>query len=218
MVEELHRRLAGQDVDLLIVFLIRSAKALLVPGTMPTWPEYPPDISAGVATVWLSCDDADAPHLAEQAPGLGEARPTFSRRFAARSVYPAIDPHSSRSNLLQDECVSRRHLEIVAGLNQLIAKVEPFRTDTIFDSLLEAERDEESTRRDREVCRRLLSVLGSGDREALLRVLRLERYLAQPFFCRERQDHRQGTFVTRPQALEVCEDILWGAVSEVDLA
>jgi len=214
MVEELHLRLAGQDLDLLIVFLIKSDQALLVPATMPDWPDYPSDVSAGVSTVWLSCDAADAPYLAEQVPGLGVARPRFSRRMAARGVLPAVDPPCSRSDLLRIECATLRHLKIVTAINELIGRVEHLRTDTVFDNLLEADRDLEAASRDREVCRRLLS---GSDREDLLRVLRLERHLAQPFFCRERLDQRSGTFVTPAEAVDLCEDIVWGGVQEVDI-
>jgi F0F1-type ATP synthase beta subunit len=217
MVEELHRRLGGQDLDILVVFLIKSRYALLVPESMKSWPDYPPDVSVGVATAWLSCDDADAPDLAEQVPGVGAARPIFSRRLAARGVLPPIDTVKSCSDLLGSRCATLRHRKVVSAINELIARVERFRTDRVFDRLLETQRDLEAARRDREVCGRLLKVLSRVDREALRRVLRLERHLSQAFFCRERLDGRSGTHVAPAEGLDLCEDIVWGKVDDVDV-
>ena len=56
--------------------------------------------------------------------------------------------------------------------------------------------------------------LSQGDRRAVYRARRLERFLTQPFFTTEQFTGHEGRLVTREETLAGCERILSGELDD----
>lgn len=93
--EELHARLVSEGRQQTLVFLIVPADAHTIAPTVAA-DGFPPDCEAGLRVLWLVCEHAKDPALAERAT-LGSTRLVFTPELAARDRWPAIDPQSSRS-------------------------------------------------------------------------------------------------------------------------
>ena len=113
----------------------------------------------------------------------------LSRELAAQAFYPAIDPLSSSSVLLDPLVVGETHYSIAEQVRQMLARFKELQ-DII--ALLGVEE------------------LGARDRQIVARARRLQRFLSQPFVVTEAFTGTAGCSVKLADTLEGCRAILDG--------
>jgi F-type H+-transporting ATPase subunit beta len=119
----------------------------------------------------------------------------LSRDRAAHGLYPAVDPITSSSHLLDPLYVGPRHYQIAMQVKQAIQR--------------HRELDE------------IISLLGMQelkpeDQEAVRRAKLLECFLTQPLFATESLIGRSGRRVSLADTLSGCESILNGEFDSMD--
>ncbi|MDP4034368.1 MAG: F0F1 ATP synthase subunit beta [Pseudorhodobacter sp.] len=117
----------------------------------------------------------------------------LSRSQAAEGFYPAIDPLSSSSILLDPLVVGTEHYQIAEEVRQALAR---FRELTDIISLLGIEE------------------LGAADRKIVKRARRLQRFLSQPFMVTQAFTGTPGASVALADTLSGCRAILDGATDQ----
>jgi RNA polymerase sigma factor (sigma-70 family) len=105
----------------------------------------------------------------------------LSKDLAQIGIYPPIDPLASRSRLLDAGLVEPEHAEIAARVRQALPAAS---ADT--DASPEA-------------------------KDLKQRARKIQRFFAQPFYVAEPYTRRPGVTVGRPEALQICREILDGA-------
>ncbi|WP_116131549.1 F0F1 ATP synthase subunit beta [Tropicimonas sp. IMCC34043] len=117
----------------------------------------------------------------------------LSRAQAAEGFYPAIDPLSSSSMLLDPLVVGEAHYRTAEAVRQALAR---FRELTDIISLLGIEE------------------LGAADRQIVRRARRLQRFLTQPFMVTEAFTGTPGASVPLADTLAGCRAILDGEADD----
>jgi F-type H+/Na+-transporting ATPase subunit beta len=117
----------------------------------------------------------------------------LSRDLAAQAFYPAIDPLSSTSVLLDPLVVGEEHYGLAERARSALAR---FRDLQDIISLLGVEE------------------LGPSDRQVVKRARRLQRFLSQPFVVTEAFTGTPGRSVSRVDTLAGCRAILDGETDE----
>ncbi|MBB6254241.1 F0F1 ATP synthase subunit beta [Nitrospirillum iridis] len=117
----------------------------------------------------------------------------LSRSLAAQGFYPAIDPLSSSSVLLDPLVVGEAHYRIAERARETLARFKELE-DII--ALLGVEE------------------LGSADRLVVARARRLQRFLAQPFMVTEAFTGTPGRTVPLAETLAGCRAILDGETDD----
>ncbi len=147
-----------------------------------------------IQAVYVPADDLNDPGAAAVMRHL-DARVVLSRSMAAAGLYPAVDPLSSDSRLLDPTLVGERHFKVAESVRQSLARYKELR-DVIamlgFDEL------------------------SPDDQRVVRRARRLERFLTQPFKISEAFTGRPGVRVPLSDTLDGCERILAGEVDDVD--
>jgi F-type H+/Na+-transporting ATPase subunit beta len=113
----------------------------------------------------------------------------LSRAMAAEGMYPAVDPLSSSSILLDPTVVGTQHYNVAEQVRETIAHYRELQ-DII--SLLGIEE------------------LSAQDRVAVTRARRLQRFLTQPFTVTEAFTGVPGRSVPLMETIKGCEAILRG--------
>jgi F-type H+-transporting ATPase subunit beta len=117
----------------------------------------------------------------------------LSRDLAAQAFYPAIDPLTSTSVLLDPLVVGEDHYRIAERVRQTLARFKELH-DII--ALLGVEE------------------LGSADRLVVARARRLQRFLSQPFIVTEAFTGIPGCSVALADTLAGCKAILDGETDQ----
>ncbi len=147
-----------------------------------------------VQAVYVPADDLNDPGAAGVMEHL-DARVILSRAMAAAGLYPAVDPLASESRLLDPQVVGARHYRIAGQVRRALARYRE-----IEDVIAMLGVDE----------------LSGEDRDLVRRARRLERFLTQPFKVSEVFTGRRGVRVPLEETLDGCEQILVGALDDVD--
>jgi F-type H+-transporting ATPase subunit beta len=117
----------------------------------------------------------------------------LSRSLAAQAFYPAIDPLTSSSVLLDPLVVGEQHYRLAEGVREALAHFKDLQ-DII--ALLGVEE------------------LGASDRLIVRRARRLQRFLSQPFVVTEAFTGTPGRSVSRADTLAGCRAILDGETDD----
>jgi F-type H+-transporting ATPase subunit beta len=149
---------------------------------------------AGVAVtaieaVYVPADDFTDPAVTAISSHL-DSMIVLSRSMAAEGMYPAVDPLSSSSILLDPTVVGEEHYRIAEQVRETIADYKELQ-DII--SLLG------------------IDELSARDRLVVMRARRLQRFLTQPFAVTEAFTGRPGRSVTLAETIKGCRAILDGA-------
>jgi len=119
----------------------------------------------------------------------------LSRDLAAQGFYPAVDPLSSSSILLDPLVVGEDHYALAEQARATLARVKE-----LEDIIALLGMDE----------------LGEADKLAVKRARRLQRFLTQPFIVTEAFTGMAGKSVTRAETLAGCRAILTGEADDWD--
>ena len=126
-------------------------------------PRWPAASITSVQAVYVPADDMTDPAVAQTFTHL-DASIVLSRGLAARGLYPAIDPLSSTSRLLDPVRLGERHYRVALRVKETIERYRELQDIIAMLGLEE---------------------LSAADQLTVRRARRLEHFLTQPFFVTE---------------------------------
>ncbi len=145
-----------------------------------------------IQAVYVPADDFTDPAVTAISSHM-DSMIMLSRDLAAQAFYPAIDPLSSTSVLLDPLVVGEEHYRLAERAREALARFKDLQ-DII--SLLGVEE------------------LGPSDQQVVKRARRLQRFLSQPFVVTEAFTGTPGRSVSRADTLAGCRAILDGEADE----
>lgn len=207
-IAEYFRDRSRQDVLLLIDNIFRfiqaGAEVSGLMGQIPSRVGYQPTLATELAdleerisstltgsitsiqAVYVPADDFTDP-AASHTFGHLSSSVVLSRNRASKGFYPAVDPLSSRSKMLNPAVVGERHYRVAREVRRTLAEYEELQDIIAMLGMEE---------------------LSEADRLTVNRARRLERFLTQPFVTTEHFTGRKGCLVSREETVDGCDRIL----------
>jgi len=146
-----------------------------------------------VQAVYVPADDMSDPAVSSLLSHL-DSSVILSRAQAGRGIYPAVDPLSSGSKMMDRHVVGDRHYMIAEGVREHLARYHEL--EDIITMLG-------------------MSELSAEDRRIVLRARKLQRYLSQPFHVTAAHTGMTGVSVRLQDTLADCEAFLRGDYDEL---
>ena len=200
----------GQDVLLFVDNIYRyvlagmEVSALL--GRMPSAVGYQPTLGTemgaleeritsskngsitSVQAIYVPVDDYTDPGIVTTFGHL-DAVMTLERSLAAQGLYPAVDPLTSFSNILEPAIVGQEHYDVATGVRQVLQRYQELQ-DIIAILGIEELSDE--------------------DRSTVNRARKIQRFLTQPFNVAEQFTGQAGKYVSVRDTVSGFKQILDG--------
>lgn len=141
-----------------------------------------------VEAVYVPADDLTDPGVVAIFSHLDSIL-VLSRDLVQRGLYPAIDPLLSTNSFINPDILGKRHFEITQEVIRYFQKYQDLQ--------------------------RIVSIIGKEElskQERIIfeRAIKLQNFLAQPFFTAESYTGRKGIFVPLEQTIVGCEKIISG--------
>ena len=146
-----------------------------------------------VQAVYVPADDMSDPAVSTILSHL-DTSVILSRTQAGRGIYPAVDPLSSGSKMMDRHIVGDRHYTIAEGVREHLARYHEL--EDIITMLG-------------------MSELSAQDRRIVMRARKLQRYLTQPFHVTAVHTGMAGVSVALQDTLRDCEAFLRGDYDEI---
>ena len=205
----------GQDVLLFIDNIFRftqsgsEVSALL--GRMPSAVGYQPTLSTemgdlqeritstkkgsitSVQAIYVPADDLTDPAPATAFAHL-DATTVLDRKISELGIYPAVDPLTSTSRILDPRVIGDRHYQIARSVQEVLQKYKDLQ-----DIIAILGMDE----------------LSDDDKKTVARARRMQRFLSQPFFVAEQFTGTPGRYVSMEDTVSGFEAILNGEVDDL---
>lgn len=207
---EYFRDTAKQDVLLFIDNIFRftqagsEVSALL--GRMPSAVGYQPTLATemgelqeritstkdgsitSVQAIYVPADDLTDPAPATTFSHL-DASTVLSRQIASLGIYPALDPLSSNSRILDPNIIGEEHYNITRRVLEILQKYKELQ-----DIIAILGMDE----------------LSEEDKETVNRARKIQRFLSQPFFVAEKFSGIAGKYVKLEDTIRGFKEIIEG--------
>lgn len=145
-----------------------------------------------IQAVYVPADDFTDPSTSHIFSHLSSSV-VLSRKRAIQSLYPAVDPLQSTSNMLSPSVVSSIHYECAKNVKRVLAEYEDLKNIIAMLGLEE---------------------LSIKDRRTVSRARKLERFLTQPFFTTTHFTNIPGVFVPIDKTIDGCNRIIDGEFDE----
>ncbi|MFB3882077.1 MAG: F0F1 ATP synthase subunit beta [Armatimonadota bacterium] len=212
---EYFRDVQGQDVLLFIDNIFRfiqagsEVSALL--GRMPSAVGYQPTLGAEMAelqeritstkrgsitslqAIYVPADDITDPAPAAAMAHL-DATTVLDRRIVERGIYPAVNPLTSTSRILDPAVVGEEHYQVARRVQEILQRYKDLQDIIAILGIEE---------------------LSPEDRVIVARARRIERFLSQPFFVAEAFTGRPGKFVQLKETIRGFKEICDGKHDEL---
>lgn len=146
-----------------------------------------------VQAIYVPADDITDPGVASVFSHL-DAITNLSRRLASQGFYPAVDPLTSSSKMLEPYIVGWEHYQVAQDVLSILQQYEELQ-DII--SILGTEE------------------LSEDDRRVVRRARRLQRFLTQPFFVMETFTGLEGRFISLPDTVQGFKEIVEGKYDDL---
>jgi F-type H+-transporting ATPase subunit beta len=209
-VAEYFRDQEGQDVLLFVDNIFRftqagsEVSALL--GRIPSAVGYQPTLGTemgalqeritstkkgsitSVQAIYVPADDYTDPAPATTFAHL-DATTELSRAISEKGIYPAVDPLSSTSTMLDPAVVGERHYRVARAVQQTLQRYKDLQ-----DIIAILGMDE----------------LSEDDKQTVERARRIEKFLSQPFYVAQTFTNIPGQYVPREETISSFEEILDG--------
>jgi F-type H+/Na+-transporting ATPase subunit beta len=143
-----------------------------------------------VQAVYVPADDLTDPAPATTFSHL-DATTVLSRKIAEQGIYPAVDPLSSTSRILEAEIVGEEHYQIARKVQEVLQKY-----NELQDIIAILGMDE----------------LSDEDKLTVNRARKMQRFLAQPFNVAEKFTGIKGVYVPLKETLRGFKAILDGSM------
>ena len=207
---EYFRDVGGQDVLLFIDNIFRfiqagsEVSALL--GRMPSAVGYQPTLAnemgaleeritstrsgsiTSVQAVYVPADDLTDPAPAATFAHL-DATTVLSREIVELGIYPAVDPLSSTSRILDPLVIGQEHYEVARGVQKILQRYKELQDIIAILGMEE---------------------LNEQDKLTVSRARKVQRFLSQPFFVAQQFTGQPGKYVPLSETIRGFKEILEG--------
>ncbi len=205
----------NQDVLLFIDNIFRftqaGAEVSALLGRIPSAAGYQPSLSTemgelqeritstkagsitSVQAVYVPADDYTDPAPATTFAHL-DATTELSRAIVEKGIYPAVDPLTSTSSMLDPAIVGEEHMRVANGVQQLLQRAKELQ-----DIIAILGMDE----------------LSESDKMTVARARKVERLLSQPFHVAEKFSGIPGRFVKLEDTLRSFAEVLDGKCDDI---
>ncbi|MBQ7057806.1 MAG: F0F1 ATP synthase subunit beta [Firmicutes bacterium] len=212
---EYFRDRAGQDVLLFIDNIFRFVQAgsevSTLLGRMPSAVGYQPTLASemgelqeritstkdgsitSVQAVYVPADDLTDPAPATTFTHL-DATTVLSRKIVEQGIYPAVDPLTSTSRILEPDIVGEEHYRIARRVQEILQKYTELQDIIAILGMEE---------------------LSEADRKLVFRARKIQRFLSQPFHVAEKFTGVPGTYVPLPETLRGFKMIISGDLDDI---
>ena len=146
-----------------------------------------------VQAVYVPADDMTDPAVNTILSHL-DTTVILSREQASKGIYPAVDPLSSSSKMMDRHTLGERHYTIAEGVREHLAHYHELEDIIAMLGIEE---------------------LSEKDRKIVMRARKLQRYLTQPFWVLAEHTKISGVSVSLEQTLLDCEDFLLGRYDDL---
>ncbi len=209
-VSEFFRDEAGQDVLLFIDNIFRFSQAgtevSALLGRMPSAVGYQPTLQlemgelqeritsttrgsiTSIQAIYVPADDPTDPAPATTFAHL-DASVVLERSLVEMGIYPAVDPLSSDSRLLDPNLVGREHFEVARHVQKVLQRYRELQDIIAILGMEE---------------------LSEEDKMTVNRARRMQRFLSQPFFVAEQFTGIPGAYVNIKETIKGFREILEG--------
>ncbi len=143
--------------------------------------------------IYVPADDYTDPGVATTFGHL-DAVIALERSIAEQGLYPAVDPLSSNSRILDPQIVGQEHYDVAQGVQQVLQRYRDLQ-DII--AILGVEE------------------LSEDDRMAVARARKIQRFLSQPMFVAEAFTGTPGKYVSIADSVRGFKEILEGKHDEL---
>jgi F-type H+-transporting ATPase subunit beta len=146
-----------------------------------------------VQAIYVPADDYTDPAPASLFTHL-DAATTLSRQIAELGIYPAVDPLTSSSRILDRDVVGEEHFTVAKEVQKILQRYQDLR-----DIIAILGMDE----------------LSEEDKKTVARARKIRNFLSQPFFVAETFTGRPGKYVKREETIEGFKKIVSGELDSV---
>ena len=200
----------GQDVllfvDNIYRYILAGMEVSALLGRMPSAVGYQPTLGTemgaleeritsskngsitSVQAIYVPADDYTDPGIVTTFGHL-DAVMTLERSLAAQGLYPAVDPLTSFSNILEASIVGQEHYDVAMGVTQVLQRYQELQ-DIIAILGIEELSDEDKT--------------------TVSRARKIQRFLSQPFNVAEVFTGQAGKYVSVRDTVQGFKEILDG--------
>ncbi len=193
-------------VDNIFRFTQAGSEVSALLGRMPSAVGYQPTLSTemgelqeritsttkgaitSVQAIYVPADDLTDPAPATAFSHL-DAFVTLSRSIAEKGIYPAVDPLSSTSRILDAAIIGERHYKVATEVQQILQRYK-----NLQDIIAILGVDE----------------LSEEDKLAVSRARKIERFLSQPFFVAEQFTGFPGIYTSLEDTMDSFERLCRG--------
>ncbi|MDU5899275.1 MAG: F0F1 ATP synthase subunit beta, partial [Bifidobacterium sp.] len=197
---EYFRDVQNQDVLLFIDNIFRFTQAgsevSTLLGRMPSAVGYQPNLAdemGSLQAIYVPADDYTDPAPATTFAHL-DATTELSRDIASKGIYPAVDPLSSTSRILDPRYVGQAHYDCANRVKAILQ-----RNKELQDIIALIGIDE----------------LGEEDKTTVNRARKIEQFLGQNFYVAEKFTGRPGSYVPADETIEAFTRICDGVYDDV---
>lgn len=193
-------------IDNIFRFIQAGSEVSALLGRMPSAVGYQPTLATEVGAlqeritstnkgsitsiqaIYVPADDYTDPAPATTFAHL-DATTNLERRIASLGIYPAVDPLSSTSRILEPNVVGKEHYKVARGVQEILQ-----RYTELQDIIAILGMDE----------------LSDEDKVLVGRARRIQRFLSQPMFVAEAFTGQEGRFVPISDTVRSFREILEG--------
>ena len=198
-------------IDNIFRFVQAGSEVSTLLGRMPSAVGYQPTLSEEMGTlqeritstqngsitsvqaIYVPADDLTDPAPSTTFSHL-DATTVLSRKVAEEGIYPAIDPLSSTSRILEADTVGEEHYRVARKVQEILQKYSELK-DIIAILGMEELSDE--------------------DRITVTRARKVQRFLSQPMFVAEKFTGLKGKYVSLPDTIKGFAAIIDGECDEL---
>jgi len=200
----------GRDVlffvDNIYRYTLAGMEVSALLGRMPSAVGYQPTLSTEIGileeritstkkgsitsfqAIYVPADDYTDPGVATTFSHL-DSTVALDRGLSEQGLYPAVDPLSSNSRILDPGVVGAEHYEVASGVVQTLQRYKDLQDIIAILGIEE---------------------LSDADKQTVARARRIQRFLTQPFFVAEAFTGRDGRYVPIAETVRGFKEILDG--------
>src|ERR1700694_5489222 len=141
-----------------------------------------------VQAIYVPADDYTDPAVATAFAHLG-GNVNLDRKISDLGIYPAVDPLTSFSRILDPRIVGEEHYAVATGVQRVLQKYRELQDIIAILGLDE---------------------LSDEDRQTVARARKIQRFLSQPFFTAEQFTGNPGKYVELKETIRGFKEILEG--------
>ena len=212
---EYFRDREGQDVlifiDNIYRYILAGMEVSALLGRMPSAVGYQPTLSTemgeleeritstkkgsitSVQAIYVPADDYTDPGIVTTFGHL-DAVISLERSIAEQGLYPAVDPLTSNSRILDPNVVGEEHYQVARGVQQVLQRYKDLQDIIAILGMEE---------------------LSEEDKVTVGRARRIQRFLSQPMFVAEAFTGREGRYVTIRDTVRGFSEILEGKYDDL---